>query len=115
MSTEITHTQDDLASLKEEVTSLKGILLKTVTELRALSIQKYQSMPEPWIDLKTACAMKGVKYSSLTAGSQSWRRPNNGSPDAVLNGRDHWRPETIRSWIMKDDEELAREHALRNS
>jgi hypothetical protein len=62
--------------------------------------------PDPWIDLKRACIMKGVAYNSLKGAANYWKRPNNGVPDGIVSGRDMWRPETIKRWITQTDSDL---------
>lgn len=62
--------------------------------------------PDPWIDLKRACIMKGIAYNSLKGATNYWKRPNNGVPDGIVNGRDMWRPETIKHWITQTDDDL---------
>jgi hypothetical protein len=65
-----------------------------------------QQFPPAWLDLQDACQLKGVNYNSLSNSANAWRRPRGGVPDGILNGRAHWRPETVAEWIMQDDEDL---------
>ncbi len=79
-------------------------------------------MPERWIRLKEACEMKGIAYNSLSRPRDAWRQPNCGKEDGIVNGRKAWRPDTVRKWILMDDNMLKslykkriRDLAVRNS
>lgn len=69
-----------------------------------------KAFPEPWIYLKEACHMKGIAYNSLCRPKDAWRQPGNGKEDGIVNGRKAWRPETVREWILMDDEALRRSY-----
>lgn len=91
---------------------LQGVVTKIqeeISEMRKI-ITGIANWPDPNIDLKTACLMKGVYYSSLSNNANRWRRPNGGVPDLILNNRDFWKPETVKEWIRLDDRELERRY-----
>jgi len=90
--------EEKLAELEKKVTRLYQI------------ISGISTWPDPWINLKRACVMKGINYNSLSSNMYKWRRPRGGEPDAVLNGKDHWRPEAIKEWILMTDDDLYRRH-----
>lgn len=93
MSTDL---QQKVAQLEKTVSTIESII-------RGLS-----AWPDPWIDLKRACKMKGISYE--TVRKFSWRMPNGGAPDAIINNRKYWRPETIREWILLSDQDLAHKY-----
>jgi hypothetical protein len=57
-----------------------------------------------WYSLKMACGLKGVSYD--TVKSQWWKQPNAGIPDKILNGRKHWRAESIQEWLEVGDSDI---------
>lgn len=91
----------------ERIKTLESRLQRMEQVITAIS-----GWPEPWIDMKRAARLKGINYGTLL--KRPWLRPKGGEPDAILNGRCHWRPETIREWIMLADDELVRRYKGEN-
>jgi hypothetical protein len=88
--------QSQITDIKNEIEDIKKIL------------NGMAQWPDPWITLKRGCRMKGVSWE--TVRRYPWRQPNGGEPDAIINNRPYWRPETIREWILLGDGELARRY-----
>ena len=70
-------------------------------------------MPEPWMHLREACLLKGIAYNSIARPRDAWKQPNGGKEDGTISGRKAWRPETVRAWIMMDDDAMKKLRAKR--
>jgi len=77
--------------------SKKSLVEKEVTQ--TIEIPKKQ-----WFNLKEACELKNVNYRSIC--NKPWLKPNNGTPDGIVNGRKCWLAETIARWLNQTDDEL---------
>lgn len=87
-------TQAEIMQIRTELQELRNI------------IKGIAAWPDPWIDLKRACLMKGVSYNSLRHKENKWKLPRGGIPDKIINGKKVWRPQTIKEWILLGDNEL---------
>lgn len=77
-----------------------------ILEIKKVLESQQSKHPEPWVDLRKACLMKGIAYGSISQSKFRWRQPRGGTPDGIINNRKYWRPETIREWILQTDEDL---------
>jgi hypothetical protein len=89
-----TETLDQIEELTERIARIEK------------SIESRVVFPDRWIFLPEAAALKGVKYNTISTRAYHWMQPENGVPDAVINGRKAWRPEKIARWILQDDATL---------
>ena len=79
-----------------------------ITELRRelagirVALERLQPETRPqWYNLRLACQVKGVVYSTLKG--RPALQPGKGIPDAIVTGRRMWRRETIETWLNEVD------------
>lgn len=96
--------KDVIMNQIQMVFTIMNNLEKALEQAIEIQEQKSQRTLTYWLSLEKACELKGINHN--TVKSTWWRQPAAGQPDEIINGRKHWKSETVEDWLPVGDREL---------